>query len=115
MIEVVDINSQTKKKEETISQNYVKWEGQRVEIPKSGYLPCGRHTPYTPEKVLSTLDFYHTQILKNNFKEARDEEFEEMHHPSLLNIVLLVSVYEQKDLAKKLPFKLRSRLLSIVE
>lgn len=96
-------NCRNEVNEEYYNGNYVDWRGKKVKIPGEEYNAGGRPERYTPEKVLSTLNFYYRMILnskkskfgKNKFKEVLDEEQEEKHHKSLLDAVIAVAVDEK--------------------
>jgi len=110
MIQTADITVQTR--EETCSQEYVEWKGQKVRIPDLPYNAGGILTRYTPEKVDSTLDFYYEQLLEGDFREVHEEEREEQHHPRLLDTALLTIFRESKDgLKERLKQVLKKRHL----
>lgn len=78
-------------------QGYVEWKCRRVDIPRLGYNAGGIHKDYTPDKVLSTLEFLYNNLRKKNLLEVKEEMLEEMHSPRLLEIAAQIAVDDDSD------------------
>jgi hypothetical protein len=80
---------------ESHNGNHVFWRGRKIKIPDWQYNAGGGPTEYTPEKVISTLDFYYRMLTKGDLEEIKTEEQEERHHKSLLDAAITLSIREK--------------------